>query len=115
MAPRTRAAVAILAAALFFGATVTATAATPTIGLEPDLVAEGVDAPWRVGEFEIRTLEGHQRLYGSAPRLTKRWPPTSLHDRHGVPMRLIAGRPVLPPGGTDAARAQVHGELLAFG
>jgi D-glucuronyl C5-epimerase C-terminus len=48
-------------------------------------------APWRVSAFRIRTLTPAER-YEVRGRISTAWPPTAIHDRFGVPMRIYGGR-----------------------
>lgn len=47
--------------------------------------------PWRTVSFTIRSLAPAERFELRDPRLTTAWPLTTVHDRYGVPMRIING------------------------
>jgi hypothetical protein len=50
-----------------------------------------VTVPWRTMSFTIRTLTPTERFRIGDRNLTTAWPPTAIHDRYGVPMRIING------------------------
>ena len=50
-----------------------------------------VAVPWRTIPFTIRTLSADERFELRDGNVTTAWPPTRIHDRHGVPMRIING------------------------
>src|SRR5215207_10373195 len=47
--------------------------------------------PWRLTKYTIVTLPPEQRFELRDGRVTTAWPPTPLHDRNGVPMRIMNG------------------------
>ena len=47
--------------------------------------------PWRSTSFTIRTLSPETRFELRDGKVTTAWPPTRIHDRYGVPMRIING------------------------
>lgn len=47
--------------------------------------------PWRSMSFRIRTLSPETRFELRDGKVTTAWPPTRIHDRYGVPMRIING------------------------
>ena len=47
--------------------------------------------PWRSMSFTIRTLSPEARFELRDGKVTTDWPPTKIHDRYGIPMRLIDG------------------------
>lgn len=47
--------------------------------------------PWRTISFTIRTLSPERRFELRDGKVTTAWPPTKIHDRFGVPMRIING------------------------
>jgi hypothetical protein len=47
--------------------------------------------PWRVSAYRIRTLTAAER-YEVRGRISTAWPPSAIHDRFGVPMRIYGGR-----------------------
>jgi D-glucuronyl C5-epimerase C-terminus len=53
--------------------------------------ASAASVPWRTIEFTIRTLAPEKRFELRDGTLSTKWPPTSIHDRYGVPMRIING------------------------
>lgn len=50
-----------------------------------------VSVPWRTIPFTIRTLPPERRFELRDGTVSTRWPPTKVHDRFGVPMRIING------------------------
>jgi hypothetical protein len=67
-----------------------ATTGTPVIQ-QPAAAAVTAVVPWRTTQFTIRTLAPDKRFELRDGSVTTRWPPTSVHDRYGVPMRIING------------------------
>jgi len=47
---------------------------------------------WRTSAYTIRTLTPKERFELRDGRVTTAWPPTRIHDRYGVPMRIIDGQ-----------------------
>ncbi len=47
--------------------------------------------PWRTNPFTIRSLSPERRFELRDGTVTTLWPPTRVHDRYGVPMRIIDG------------------------
>jgi hypothetical protein len=47
--------------------------------------------PWRASRFAIRDLDADTRFEFRDRRVTTAWPPSRIHDRYGVPMRVING------------------------
>ena len=46
---------------------------------------------WRMISFRIRTLTPETRFELRDGKVTTAWPPTKVHDRYGVPMRILNG------------------------
>ena len=46
---------------------------------------------WRVTAFPILRISPYRRFEVRIGGLTTAWPPTRVHDRYGVPMRIIGG------------------------
>jgi hypothetical protein len=58
----------------------------------PDRVDQAVaTVPWRLTKYTIVTLPPDQRFELRDGKVTTAWPPTRLHDRYGVPMRMMNG------------------------
>jgi hypothetical protein len=54
-------------------------------------VLTSVRVPWRTVSLTIRDLTPAERFELRDRNLTTAWPPTAVHDRYGVPMRIING------------------------
>lgn len=54
-------------------------------------VLAAVSVPWRTIPFTIRSLPPERRFELRDGTVSTRWPPTRVHDRFGVPMRIING------------------------
>jgi hypothetical protein len=61
--------------------------------------------------FRIRTLTPAER-YEVRERISTAWPPTAVHDRYGVPMRIYSGRRHYHPVGL--ARLGLHVRQLRY-
>jgi hypothetical protein len=62
---------------------------TATVAERAALAADQV--PWRTVAFRIQDLTPATRYEFRDRHLTATWPPSRIHDRYGVPMRIIGG------------------------
>jgi D-glucuronyl C5-epimerase C-terminus len=65
--------------------------AQPT-GLDDARSVASVAILWRTYDYTIRTLTPKERFELRDGKVTTAWPPTRIHDRYGVPMRIIDGQ-----------------------
>ena len=66
-------------------------AQAPTPDRDAAFLTASTAVPWRTVPFTIRALTVNERYELRDGRVTTAWPPTKIHDRYGVPMRIING------------------------
>jgi hypothetical protein len=62
----------------------------PRLDDAPSLASVAVR--WRTSDYTIRTLTPKERFELRDGKVTTAWPPTRIHDRYGIPMRIIDGQ-----------------------